>query len=293
MQNSSFKIWILAARPKTLWAAIAPVIIGCAMAYEAGGFHLLSALTALWGAIMIQIGTNFANDYFDNKKGVDQPDRLGPTRATQAGWVTPKQIKIATIFVFSLAFIAGIYLVFRGGLPIVIIGFLSILFGVLYTGGPFPLGYIGLADIFVLIFFGPVAVGGTYYVQTLSINPVIIISGLAPGFFSVAILTVNNYRDLESDKKSGRKTLAVRFGATFSKLEYLLSVFLACMIPVYLSFQRNNYAIFIGGIIVFVMALIPIWKVFTCIGKDLNDVLASTGKLLFLYSIIFTIGWLL
>ncbi len=145
----------MAARPKTLWAAIAPVIIGIALAAEAGGMHIPSALAALFGAVMIQIGTNLANDYFDYKKGTDQPGRLGPMRVTQAGLVTPQTMRKAIMVVFGLALLVGIYLVWRGGWPIVAVGLLSILFGLLYTAGPYPLGYNGLGDIFVLIFFGP------------------------------------------------------------------------------------------------------------------------------------------
>lgn len=287
------KNWILAARPKTLPAATAPVIIGTAMAFTAGGLHLFSASVALIGALLIQIGTNLANDYFDFKKGVDQQDRLGPTRVTQSGLIKPETVKKAMILIFSLALVSGIYLVFRGGWPILIIGLLSILFGILYTGGPLPIGYIGLGDIFVLIFFGPVAVGGTYYVQTLDINWMILIAGLAPGLFSMAILTVNNLRDIESDAKAGKKTLAIRFGKTFTKIEYLMSILMAILIPVvlYLFFERHIYSLF--SLAVFILALSLIKKVFTARGIILNEVLAATGQLLILYSILFSIGWLI
>ena len=205
MNESRVQIWIMAARPKTLWAAVAPVAMGIAMAADAGGMHIPAALAALFGAVMIQIGTNLANDYFDYRKGTDQPGRLGPTRVTQAGLVTPHAMRIAITVTFSLAVVAGAYLVWRGGWPIVAVGLLSILFGFLYTAGPYPLGYNGLGDIFVLIFFGPVAVGGTYYVQTLDINTAVLIAGLAPGLFSVAILTVNNLRDIGTDAEAGKK----------------------------------------------------------------------------------------
>lgn len=289
----SLKIWILAARPKTLPAAAAPVIIGTAMAYEAGAFHLLSALAALFGALLIQIGTNLANDYFDFKKGIDQSDRLGPLRVTQAGLVTPNQTKIATIIIFALAILIGVYLVYRGGWPIVIIGLLSVLFGVLYTGGPAPIGYIGLGDIFVLIFFGPVAVGGTFYVQALSITPEVLIAGLAPGLFSTAILTVNNLRDADSDKLSGKKTLAIRFGKNFARWEYLLCVMLALFVPDIIYAINNNHPYILISTVVLLFSFPAIKKVFTHEGPILNEVLATTGKLLLLYSLIFSIGWLL
>jgi 1,4-dihydroxy-2-naphthoate octaprenyltransferase len=293
MNSSNLTVWLSAARPKTLPAAIAPVIIGTSMAAYNGGFHLYSALAAMFGAVMIQIGTNFANDYFDFKKGSDRSDRLGPTRATTAGLVSPGAMKIATIIAFSIAFLIGIYLVWRGGLPIVIIGLLSIIFGVLYTGGPKPIGYIGLGDLFVLIFFGPVAVGGTYFVQTLEINQTVILAGLAPGLFSVAILTVNNLRDIESDRISGKKTLAVRFGVTFSRYEYLLSVVVGAMMPLYLYLLNGEHPYSMFGCLVLFLAIPSIKTIYTSSGEILNKTLASTGMILFLYSLNFSIGWLL
>jgi len=229
MSPSRFQVWILASRPKTLAAAIAPVIIGCAMAYADNAFHWLAALAALFGSVMIQIGTNFANDYFDFKKGTDTHERIGPVRVTQAGLVKPVTMKRAIAIAFGLAFLAGIYLVWRGGLPVIGIGLLSILFGILYTAGPLPLGYNGLGDIFVFLFFGLVAVGGTYYVQALTITPEAIIAGAAPGFWSVGILTVNNLRDIDNDRKGGKKTLAARFGRTFARSEYVMCVLGACL----------------------------------------------------------------
>lgn len=293
MSSGNLTVWLLATRPKTLPAAIAPVIIGTSMALYDGGFHLLSAVAALLGAVMIQIGTNFANDYFDFKKGSDRSDRLGPTRATTAGLVTPNAMKNATIIAFSIAFLIGIYLVWRGGWPIVIIGLSSILFGIFYTGGPRPIGYIGLGDLFVLIFFGPVAVGGTYFVQTLDINQTVILSGLAPGLFSVAILTINNLRDIEGDRISGKKTLAVRFGITFSRYEYLLSVVIGTMLPLYLFLLSGEHPYSMFGCLVLFLAIPSIKTVYTSSGEILNKTLALTGLLLFLYSINFSIGWLL
>ncbi|KAA3632267.1 MAG: 1,4-dihydroxy-2-naphthoate polyprenyltransferase [Calditrichaeota bacterium] len=292
MSQSKLHIWLLASRPKTLPAAAAPVIIGTAFAWNAEAFHLLSFLGALLGALFIQIGTNLANDYFDYKKGSDREDRLGPTRVTQAGLVSPQSVKWAMIIAFSLAFLVGIYLVYRGGIPIVVIGLLSILFGVLYTGGRYPIGYIGLGDIFVLIFFGPVAVGGTYYVQTLSITNEVLIAGLAPGFFSVAILVVNNLRDINSDRQSGKKTLAVRFGERFSKIQYSLSLLIPFMIVIYLAVTNQNYNLLLP-----LVELVPVFFVLknllTQVGEPLNTVLAQTGMLLFFYSIFLSIGILL
>lgn len=294
MPPSGLGIWIVAARPKTLWAAVAPVMIGTAMAYENGGVAWLPALGALFGAIMIQVGTNFANDYFDCKKGADAHNRLGPMRVTQAGLVKPDTMKLATAIAFSLACTAGIYLVWRAGWPIAIIGVVSVLCGVLYTSGPYPLGYIGLGDIFVLIFFGPVAVGGTYYVQVLDIDAVVLLAGVAPGFFSVAILTVNNLRDMDGDKAIGKKTLAVRFGQTFARMEYLLSIVVGSAMPILLYIQSRQHVYSLLTMVVPLAALLAVRTVFTSRdGSALNNALAATGKLLLLYSLIFSLGWVL
>lgn len=289
----SIQHWLMATRPKTLPAAIAPVVIGCAMAHAAHAFHLLAALAALFGAIFIQIGTNLANDYADFKRGTDTEDRLGPTRVTQAGLIRPETVKYATMVTFGLAFLLGVYLAYRAGWPIVAIGLLSILFGYLYTSGPFPLAYNGTADIFVLIFFGPVAVGGTYYVQALSITEPVVIAGLAPGLFSVAILTVNNLRDIDSDRRGNKKTLAVRFGASYARTQYLLSLVIACALPAYLwsTYNAPVYILTAGVSLLIAIPLIRI--VYTQQGRILNNVLAGTGRVLLLYSILFSIGWLL
>lgn len=293
MEQSKLNIWVQAARPKTLWASVAPVVIGSAMAFESGGLHIMSALSALLGAVLIQIGTNFANDYFDFHKGADSTDRLGPTRVVQAGLVQPPAMKAAFIAVFALAVVPGAYLIWRAGWPLFVIGVLSILFGILYTAGPYPLGYVGLGELFVIIFFGPVAVGGTYYVQTLQISLPVIISGLAPGLFSVAILTVNNLRDVQSDHRAGKKTLAVRFGVTFSKIEYLLSIAIACLIPLILLLHNDKHLYSLLTSVVLLAAIPSIKTVFTAEGIVLNHVLESTGKMLLLYSLIFSIGWIL
>ena len=287
-------IWWEAARPKTLPAAAAPVIMGTAMAFHDGFVFLPAALAALIGALLIQIGTNLANDYFDYLKGADNKKRLGPTRATQGGLVSPDAMKWAFILTFTLAFVIGLFLIFRGGWPILFIGLASILFGILYTGGPYPLGYNGLGDIFVLIFFGPVAVGGTYYVQALEINHVVLLAGLAPVLISTAILTVNNLRDINTDANAGKRTLAVRFGAGFAKIEYILSIIAACLLPLLLIYltRENFYSVLT------LFALIPAVPGIKAVlgnehGVALNKVLADTGKMLFVYSIIFSVGWII
>jgi 1,4-dihydroxy-2-naphthoate octaprenyltransferase len=294
MAQSTLQIWIEAARPKTLPAAASPVIMGSAMAYAEGVFYWLAALTAFICALLIQIGTNYANDYYDFLKGADTENRIGPTRATQAGLVSPNAMKNAVIFVFTLAFIVGLYLVYRGGWPILAIGVASILFGILYTGGPSPLGYNGTADIFVLVFFGPIAVGGTYYVQTLDISTPVLIAGLAPGFISTAILAVNNLRDFQTDRLAGKKTLIVRFGVKFGRFEYLCCLLVSAIIPVILTFFYGGSPYAMLSLLAIVAALPSIQTVLKIAADPvLNKVLANTGKTLFLYSLLFSAGWLI
>ena len=291
-----WKVWFLAARPKTLGAGIAPVIIGTALAAGDGGFHLIAALCALAGSVFIQIGTNFANDYSDFVKGADTADRIGPMRATQAGLVTPAQMRRAAALAFGLALLAGLYLVYRGGWPILLIGVASIACGVLYTGGPYPLGYLGLGDLFVLIFFGPVAVAGTYYVQALALPDLApIAAGFGPGLFSVAILTVNNLRDIEGDRRSGKKTLAVRLGRTYARVHFTASLLLGgIVIPMLLCILRSGHWFALAsaaGCLVALPALRAVWT--STDGPRLNEALAGVGKALLAYSALFAVGWLL
>jgi 1,4-dihydroxy-2-naphthoate octaprenyltransferase len=293
--DSRIKIWLLAARPKTLWAAVGPVIIGTAMAYGYGMVDWLSLVCALTGAVLIQIGTNLANDYFDFVKGTDTHDRIGPTRATQAGLVSPQAMRRAYLIAFGLAFIPGAYIIWRGGWPFLVIGIVSIICGILYTGGPFPIGYVGLGDLFVLTFFGPVAVGGTFYLHTLSIDSAAIIAGLAPGLISVAILGVNNMRDIDEDRRAGKRTLAVRFGRRFARLEYLFCMLIAAfVIPLYFYATTGNRWFTLVPLIIITAAIPATKTVFVSTdGEVLNGVLAKTGKLLLLFSIIFSLGWIL
>jgi 1,4-dihydroxy-2-naphthoate octaprenyltransferase len=291
---SRIQVWLLAARPKTLWASASPIIIGIAMAYEAGKGHLWSALAALFAGVMLQIGANFANDYLDYVKGVDTVDRLGPTRVTQAGMVSSSKMKAAAAIVFALAFLAGVYLVYHAGWPIMIIGLSSILFAVLYTGGPYPLGYHGWGDILAFVFFGPVATGGTFYVQALSLSPAVIIAGCAPGLFSVAILTVNNLRDIDNDARAGRKTLPVRFGRTFARKEFMLAVVLATVVvPIYLLLTTPGKPQLLICALTVIAAIPVVRSVYRDSGVILNDTLAATGKLELMYAVLFSIGWLL
>ena len=211
---------------------MAPVAIGTAIAIGDERAHGLAAAAALLGAVWIQIGTNFANDYFDFRNGTDTEDRIGPTRATAAGWVTPARMRTAYLVAFGLAAAFGAYLIWRAGWPLVWVGISSIAFGILYTGGPRPLGYVGLGDVLVLVYFGPVAVGFTYFVQALEWSWVAAFVGLTPGCLSTALLAVNNLRDHVTDAQTGKRTLAVRFGPRFAKLEFVGCLVVAAATPV-------------------------------------------------------------
>ena len=264
------------------------------MAFEAEKGHLFSALAALLGALLIQIGTNLSNDYFDFVKGADTEERLGPARATQAGWIRPEIILRSSLLVFAAAVIIGIFLVLRGGWPIVLIGIASVICGILYTGGPYPLAYLGLGEIFVVIFFGPVATLGTYYVQALEFSKEVFIAGLAPGLISTALIAVNNLRDIPTDIKARKRTLAVRFGYRFARIEYTLCILGGLFIPLFLVVMLKDHWFSLIASFAVIPAFFPIRDVVSGIsGEILNDTLAKTGKVLLIFSILFSAGWLI
>lgn len=292
MNGSPIRAWVLASRPKTLPVAIAPVLVGSAMAWDGGSFNFGIALITVVCALLITIGTNFCNDYADFMGGVDTKDRKGPTRVTQAGLIAPHRVKVATVVIFFLATALGMVLVYRGGWGILIIGLASILAGIFYTAGPWPYGYKGLGDLFVLIFFGPVAVGGTYYVQTLEITSSVMIAGLAPGLLSIAILTVNNIRDIEEDRKANKKTLVVRFGRKFGVGLWLGCVVIAALLP--LEFVRATGDHVWAGLTVLILipAMSILHKLVTIHDSaGLNPLLGQTAFLLLGYSVIFALFW--
>lgn len=281
--------WFLAARPKTLLASLSPVAIGTALAVYDGKFHLLAMLAAMVGAISIQIGTNFCNDYCDFFQGADTENRKGPTRAVQAGLISPKAMLAGTVLMFAITVCATVYLYLRADWPFLVIGALSILFGVMYTAGRYSLAYLGLGDPFVLIFFGPVAVGGTYYVQALTIDWPVIVAGFAPGLLAVGLLVVNNLRDIDEDREARKRTLAVRFGATFCRIEYTLCILIASLIPVLLWQQGMTAGILLAALII-VPGLIISARVWQAEGIQLKPYLGMTAGLLLLYSVLFCFG---
>jgi len=289
------KVWLMASRLRTLGAALAPVMIGTAMAFASGARAWPAALAALLCALLLQLGTNYANDYFDFIKGADTAERVGPTRVTQAGLIPPQHVRNAFVLAFALVALPGTYLAWVGGWPIVVLGVLSVLSGILYTGGPFALAYLGLGDLFVLIFFGGVATCATYYTQTGSLGPEVMLASLAPGLLSMAILTVNNLRDRLTDAKSGKKTLAVRFGAGFARAEYLFCWLGAAAVPFAIYFwtptQRPGACL---ASFTLLLAWPTIGKVFQLDADPaLNPLLGQTGKLLLIYSLLFSLGWVL
>ncbi len=294
MTKASQNRWLVAIRPKTLWAAVCPVLVGSALAADLGAFHAPSALACLFGALLIQIGTNFANDYSDGVKGTDA-NRLGPPRAVASGLIHPQVMKGAIILTFMIVWIPGLYSVYRGGWPFLAIGIASIVSGLAYTGGPYPLGYNGLGDIFVLVFFGPVAVVGTFYLQAYTLTDTAFIASMAPGLFSVGILTVNNLRDMDGDRDAGKRTLAVRFGKTFAKLEYIACILGACfVVPAALVLRTGGHYWSLLAMAAFLPAIPAIIVVLAYTDpRMLNTTLAKTGGVLLIYSLLFSIGWTL
>lgn len=290
---SPARAWLLAARPRTLPAAVAPVLVGTALALRDNSFVPGPALAALLVALLLQIAANFANDVFDFHRGADTAERLGPTRMVQSGLITSRQVYTATIVTIVLAALVGFYLVLRGGVPLLILGLAAIVATLAYTGGPFPLGYNGLGEVFVLLFFGFVAVVGTYFVQALQVSALAFAIAVPVGALVTAILVVNNLRDLETDRAAGKRTLAVRFGRAGTQAEYAALIAIAYLMPPLLWL--------LGGLSPW--ALLPwltaplaarlIRETRTTTGRALNKTLGGTGQLELLYSILLAAGILL
>jgi len=287
---SQFEAWILAIRPKTLPAAAAPVVMGSALAFVDGQFDFWPALAALLGSLLLQIISNVANDLYDFKRGADAGERLGPTRVTQAGLLTPGQVQRGLYMLIGFALIIGIYLVLQAGWPILVLGLAAILSAIAYTGGPFPLAYHGLGDLFVFLFFGLAATAGTYFVQAGSVNPLVWWMACAMGWLIVAILVVNNLRDIDSDRSAGKRTLAVLLGVNGARLEYAFCILGAYAIPV-LTWIVGMTPIW--GWLVFLSAPMA-WRnvkaIHTDSGRALNKALARTGQLGLVYAVLFSIG---
>jgi 1,4-dihydroxy-2-naphthoate octaprenyltransferase len=287
---SRARIWWAAARPRTLPAAVAPVLVGSALAWHDGGFAAGAAVLCLGFALLIQVGTNFANDYYDFVHGADTARRVGPTRAVAAGWVAPAVMRRAMLATFALAMAVGLGLLAHGGPWLLVVGIASIVCGIGYTGGPFPLGYLGLGDVFVFLFFGLVAVNATYFVQVgwpaVSVLP----AAAAIGLLAANILVVNNYRDLETDAAAGKRTLVVRFGRGFARAQYGFSLLVAMATPLlYLQMGYRRWCLL-------PLVLLPLaWGHIQRLGKaasasELIGLLGDTAKFLLLYSVLLALG---
>lgn len=285
-----WRVWAAAARPRTLPAAIAPVVVGSALAYHDGRFDLAAAAICLGFALLIQIGTNFANDYYDFVHGADTAARVGPRRAVAAGLVTPRTMRLAMIGVFATAFLLGLSLIAWAGPWLIAIGVASVLSGIAYTGGPWPLAYHGLGDLFVFVFFGLVAVTATYFVQARIVTGETILAAAAIGCLAANILVVNNYRDVETDAAAGKRTLVVRWGRGAARAQFVGSLAAAFAIAVVFALRRRS-----GWPLLPLLAL-PI--AFSHAHRlresktpsELIALLGATGKLLALYAALLAVG---
>ncbi|MFT5429761.1 MAG: 1,4-dihydroxy-2-naphthoate octaprenyltransferase [Myxococcota bacterium] len=281
--------WIAAIRPATLTASAAPVAVGTALAIADGAFHPLAAALAFVGAALLQIGTNLYNDLSDFKKGADTEERLGPARAVQRGWLSQNEVATGTAVTFVAAALTGIYLVVLGGWPIAAIGVSGIVSGLAYTGGPKPLAYTGLGDLFVLAFFGLAAVCGTYFLQVGTVTWPVVAASVSVGALATAILVVNNLRDRFTDVKANKRTLAVRFGGTFARAEYVALVFAAyaVVIGVAIVLQTPGW---LAPLLTLPIAARCVSAVLRTDGADLNPWLGNTAKLGLAFSLALSIG---
>ena len=287
----SARAWLLATRPQTLLVGAVPVLLGAAAAFHLGVVRWPAVFAALFGAISIQIGTNLANDVFDHEKGADTEERIGPLRVTQAGLLSAREVRAGMMVAFALATIAGLYLAAIGGLPIVVIGLASIASGIAYSGGPWPLGYHGLGDLFVMVFFGPVAVCGTMLVAHGNADAVAFVASLAAGAIATAVLVVNNVRDVATDSKTMKRTLAVRFGRGFGVAEYAVLLAIAEIVPICLVFGFGVHPFALASLVTLPLAVLLVRTLHReRNGEILNRALTSTARLLLIHGVLLSIG---
>ncbi len=286
-------VWVQAARPKTLPAAAAPVLVGAGAAWAAHRFAVGPVLAALLGALLFQIGANLANDVFDHKRGADTAERLGPTRVTAAGLLAPQSVLTGMWVVFALSVPIGLYLAHVGGWPIIALGLTAIVSAIAYTGGPFPLGYNGLGDLFVFLYFGLAAVCGTCFVASGHVTPAAWLAAVPIGLLAAAILVVNNLRDLATDKAAGKRTLAVRLGRQGTIAEYTLLVGLAYALPIVMALVRVCRPWVLLAWLSLPLAAALLKQVRTLQGRALNQVLAHTARLELIYGALLALGLVL
>ena len=289
---SGFQAWMMAVRPKTLPAGAVPVVVGTAMAAADGKFLPAAAFIALLCALGIQVATNFINEIYDFRKGADTAERLGPTRTVAAGFITEKTMIAVSVALLVAVFLLGLYLVYLAGWPILLIGLLSMFFAWAYTGGPYPIAYSGLGDLFVFVFFGLVAVGGTYYVQAGEITFPVLTAAVAPGIFSVNILLVNNIRDIHTDRKVGKMTLPARIGGGNARWMYFGLTVVAYFVPVWTWMTGYSVWVMLAWLSL-PLAAGQVRVLFRNEGRALNEVLAGTGKVMTLHGLLFAAGLLI
>ena len=288
------RLWLVAARPRTLPAAVAPVLVGTALAMSQDDFRPLAFVAALIGSVFIQIGTNLSNDYSDARRGADAEDRLGPVRVTAGGLMPPRRVLIGTYVAFAIAVVAGLYLALVAGWELLLVGAASIAAGVLYTGGPRPYGYEGLGELFVFLFFGVVAVVGSYYVQAEELPWEAFALSVPVGLLAAGILVVNNVRDVDTDRRAGKRTLAVKLGPGRARKLFLIMLAIAYAAPVAIPL--------VGGLswwtalpLISLPLAVPLWQTVRARsdGPSLNEALAGTGRLLAVFSLLLSAGILL
>ena len=289
---SHLRLWLVAARPRTLPAAVAPVLVGTALAGSEGTFRALPFVAALVGSSFIQIGTNLSNDYSDARRGADTEDRLGPVRVTAGGLMPPRRVLVGTYVAFGIAVAAGLYLAAVAGWELLVVGGASILAGVLYTGGPRPYGYEGLGEVFVFLFFGIVAVAGSYFAQTQELRWEALALAVPVGLLAAAILVVNNVRDIDTDRRAGKRTLAVKLGRDRARTLFAAMIAVAFLVPPVLVPSLSPWVLLAWAAAPLAPPLVRTVATRTD-GPALNQALAGTGRLLALYSLLLALGVLL
>lgn len=291
---SPIRLWLVASRPRTLPAAIAPVLVGTSLAITEGEFRPLAFVAALIGSVFIQIGTNLANDYSDARRGADTEDRLGPVRVTAGGLMPPQRVLTGTYVAFAIAVGAGAYLAAVAGWELLVVGVASIAAGVLYTGGPRPYGYEGLGELFVFLFFGLVAVAGSYYVQTEELSWEAFALAVPVGLLASAILVVNNVRDVDTDRRAGKRTLAVRMGRDRARSLFAAMLVLAYVAPVAIP-ALGGLSWWVTLPLASAILAPPLYRTVSTRtdGPSLNAALAGTGRLLAVFSLLLSAGILL
>ncbi|MBI5768256.1 MAG: 1,4-dihydroxy-2-naphthoate polyprenyltransferase [Verrucomicrobia bacterium] len=290
MTEARWHIWLGATRPRTLPAAVAPVLVGSALAWRDGRFDVGAASLCLGFALLVQIGTNFANDYYDFVRGADNATRVGPRRAVAAGLIAPGTMRAAMWGVFAVAFVLGLSLIRWGGPGLLIVGVTSIVCGIAYTGGPWPLAYHGLGDVFVFVFFGLVAVGATYFVQAGQVTTGALLAAVPIGLLAANILVVNNYRDADTDAAANKRTLVVRLGRGAARVQFAASLAVAAAVPLVVAARHRSVACLLPCLLAPVM-----WRHRRRLRDsktpgELIELLGDTGKLLAIYAVLFSAG---